>query len=170
MEKIRPETLQLQRVNLVSLINQAVKGATLAYEEQGLNFIVELAENELILDLDEDRINQVLDNLISNAVKFTDHGGTITVICQKTNDAKINDSVIDTGAGIAQDKLPLVFERFYQAHHDTATFREVTGLGLAIVRQIVEAHAGRVQVESEVCKGSKFSFTLPYLEGQSSGI
>jgi signal transduction histidine kinase len=170
MEKIRPQTLQLQTVNLVNLIEQAVKGATLAYDDQGINFVIDVSDSELTLDIDEDRINQILDNLISNAVKFTDHGGTITVTCQKTKNAEIYVSVEDTGAGIAPDKLPLVFERFYQAHRDSATFREGTGLGLAIVRQIVEAHAGTVHVESEVGKGSKFSFTLPYLEGQPSGI
>lgn len=170
MEKIRPQTLQRQSVNLVNLIEQAVKGATLAYDDQGIDFVIDVSDSELILDIDEDRINQVLDNLISNAVKFTKRGGTITVTCQKTDNAQINVSVIDTGAGIASDKLPLVFERFYQAHRDTSTYREGTGLGLAIVRQIVEAHAGTVHVESEVGKGSTFSFTLPYLEGQSSGI
>lgn len=170
MEKIRPETLQTQEINLISLIEQAVKGATLAYDDSGIKFVMDVSDNEINLNLDEDRINQVLDNLISNAVKFTERGGCITVSCQKTKNAEINVSIMDTGAGIEPDKLSLVFERFYQAHNDAATFREGTGLGLAIVRQIVEAHAGVVHVMSEVGKGSTFSFTLPYLEGQTSGI
>jgi two-component system phosphate regulon sensor histidine kinase PhoR len=107
---------------------------------------------------DKDRIEQVMINLVHNAIKFTPAGGTISLSSKKNNDS-ILFSVADTGIGIAGQDLTRVFERFYKA--DKARTGRGTGLGLSIAKQIVEAHGGRIWVESNLGKGSTFYFTLP---------
>jgi signal transduction histidine kinase len=108
---------------------------------------------------DHDRILQVFENLIGNAIKFTAPGGRIAIGAARA-DHEIVFRIADTGCGIAPDALPHVFERFWQA---TKSDRRGAGLGLAIVRGIVEAHGGRVWVESTLGEGTTFSFALPDL-------
>lgn len=106
------------------------------------------------------RIEHVLINLISNAIKFTPHGGQVTISAQ-TTDRSIVFCVADTGSGIPPDALPRIFDKFYQVHTSTETGLKGTGLGLAIVKHLVELHGGDVYVESEMDKGSRFYFRLP---------
>lgn len=110
---------------------------------------------------DETRTEQVLANLLENAVKYGREGGTVTVGAREDNDGKIEVFVQDDGPGIPADSLERVFERFYRV--DKARSREQggTGLGLSIVKHIVQAHGGRVWVESAPGQGAKFCFTLP---------
>jgi len=105
---------------------------------------------------DQDRVVQMVVNLVANALRFTPSGGSVTVRVLATR-ADLQVLVEDTGSGIRSDLLPHVFERFRQAHSG----RGGTGLGLAIVRAMAEAHGGRVTVESEEGKGSRFTITLP---------
>jgi signal transduction histidine kinase len=105
---------------------------------------------------DQDRVVQMLVNLVANALRFTPSGGSVTVRVHAT-DTDVQVLVEDTGAGIRAELLPHVFERFRQAHSG----RGGTGLGLAIVRAMAEAHGGRVTVESEEGRGSRFTITLP---------
>jgi signal transduction histidine kinase len=106
---------------------------------------------------DSSRIQQVLSNLVGNAVKFTPRAGRITV-CAEQIDSEVRFGVIDTGPGIPTEQLPHIFGRFWQAK--TSDHRGI-GLGLAIAKGIVEAHNGRIWVESHVGLGSTFYFTLP---------
>ncbi|HLO01246.1 MAG TPA: ATP-binding protein, partial [Pyrinomonadaceae bacterium] len=109
---------------------------------------------------DERKIKQILLNLLSNAVKFTPEGGRITITANKTeNGAEI--SVSDTGIGIPPAERPTIFEEFRQVGGDYAHKKEGTGLGLTLAKKFVELHGGKIWVESEVGKGSTFSFTLP---------
>jgi signal transduction histidine kinase len=110
----------------------------------------------LLLRLDHERIFQVLANLVSNAIKFTDEGGTISLRVASVG-SEVRFSVTDTGAGIAGDHLESIFERFWQVSPGD---RRGLGLGLFISRCIVEAHGGRIWTESEVGKGSTFYFVL----------
>jgi two-component system, OmpR family, phosphate regulon sensor histidine kinase PhoR len=111
--------------------------------------------------VDPDRVQQVVTNLVHNAIKFTPTGGTIRVSAgTETNPDEVLVKVQDTGAGIAPDDLPRIFERFYKA--DRARSGGGAGLGLAIAKHIVQAHGGRIWVESTLGKGSAFYFTLPY--------
>ena len=109
---------------------------------------------------DERKIKQILLNLLSNAVKFTPEGGRISITANKTeNGAEI--SVSDTGIGIAPEDQPKIFEEFRQVGGDYAHKKEGTGLGLTLAKKFVELHGGKIWVESELGKGSTFSFTLP---------
>jgi signal transduction histidine kinase len=109
---------------------------------------------------DERKIKQILLNLLSNAVKFTPEGGRITISANKTeNGAEI--SVSDTGIGIPPSEQPTIFEEFRQVGGDYAHKKEGTGLGLTLAKKFVELHGGKIWVESEVGKGSTFTFTLP---------
>lgn len=115
--------------------------------------------------IDEGRIQQVLDNLLNNALKFTPQGGRITVgtSLRKETDGSdsVQVSVSDTGEGIPTKDLERIFERFYQSPRKDGSSRQGTGLGLAICRYIVEYHKGDIWVESVVGTGSSFYFTLP---------
>ncbi len=109
---------------------------------------------------DERKIKQILLNLLSNAVKFTPEGGRIGINAQQANGA-VEISVSDTGIGIAPEDQPKIFEEFRQVGADYAHKSEGTGLGLTLAKKFVELHGGRIWVESEIGKGSKFTFTLP---------
>ena len=112
------------------------------------------------IEADKDRIGQVIENLLSNALKFSPQGGEITVSVEEANDgAEI--SVVDTGIGISKKDLPHIFEKFYRAENVSIQAIGGTGLGLGIAKYIVESHGGKIWAESEVGKGSSFSFTLP---------
>ena len=105
-------------------------------------------------------MKQILVNLLSNAVKFTPEGGQIRVEA-RLGDSAVFVSVTDTGIGIAKEDQEAIFEEFRQVGSNYAHKREGTGLGLTLTRKFVEVHGGKIWVESEVGKGSKFTFTLP---------
>src|SRR5690606_8715931 len=111
--------------------------------------------------VDQDKINQVLDNLISNAIKYTPGKGTINIEAKLNANQMVEVSISDTGIGIPKKDLDRIFERFYRV--DKARSRRLggTGLGLAIAQEIVRAHEGNIWIESEYQKGTTVSFTLP---------
>jgi PAS domain S-box-containing protein len=111
------------------------------------------------------RFKQILFNLLSNAVKFTPEHGRVTVECSASPE-RIEIAVSDTGVGIPLEEQQSIFEEFHQAGPTTRGVKEGTGLGLAITRRIVELHGGRISVESEPGKGSRFMFTLPVRPGE----
>ncbi|HTL70404.1 MAG TPA: ATP-binding protein, partial [Candidatus Eisenbacteria bacterium] len=111
------------------------------------------------IPMDSDKIVQVLNNLIGNAVKFTPSGGKITVKSGWHDQAKVAVSVSDTGVGIAPENVSKLFGRFEQFGDQQGI--SGTGLGLSIAKDIVEKHGGEITVQSELKKGSKFTFTLP---------
>ncbi len=113
------------------------------------------------VEADANKIIQVLVNLVSNAIKFTPAKGTISVEAERFEDKEIKILVQDTGIGIPAEELQKVFERFYQVRSSQGTEVKGTGIGLTITKEIVELHGGKIWVESEVGKGTKFIFTLP---------
>ena len=115
---------------------------------------------------DRDRMSQVLENLISNALRFTPAGGSVTVRVARHGAHEVVCSVADTGVGIAPDELPHLFERFWQARRYR---RGGAGLGLAIARGVVEAHGSALAVESEPGRGSVFSFVLDAQPANAAG-
>lgn len=115
---------------------------------------------------DEDRINEVLGNLISNAFKFTQRGGRVALEVE-SHDNRVSITVSDTGAGISGEQLPHIFDKFFQADNQAQAATKGTGLGLAIAKEIVEAHGGRITVESAVGQGTTFVVILP---AEPSGV
>lgn len=109
---------------------------------------------------DADRINEVLGNLLSNAFKFTSGGESVTLGIEAV-DNDVHIDVHDSGAGIAPEQLPRIFEKFYQASNQTSAADAGTGLGLAIAKQIVLAHSGTITATSELGMGTTFHITLP---------
>ncbi len=125
------------------------------------------AEDQAMIVGDRDRLKQVLINLVDNAIKYTPQGGEVTLSLTK-DDEWVKISVRDTGIGIAPDHMPNLFDRFYRV--DKARSRDAggTGLGLAIAKSVVDAHNGKIQVESELGKGSTFTVWLPLPETKSA--
>ncbi len=113
---------------------------------------------------DERKIRQVVLNLLSNAIKFTPEGGRIEVWAAPV-DGSVEVSVSDTGVGIAPEDKDAVFEEFRQVGTSAAR-QEGTGLGMALCRRFVELHGGRIRVQSEVGRGSTFTFTIPVRRGE----
>ena len=109
---------------------------------------------------DADRMNEVMGNLLSNAFKFTERGGSVELLADATGDT-VHIDVRDTGVGIPPGELPQVFEKFFQAGNQEQAAHKGTGLGLAIARQIVEAHGGMITAESTPGVGTTFSLTMP---------
>jgi two-component system sensor histidine kinase GlrK len=125
------------------------------------------------LAIDERRILQVLNNLLSNAVKFTPPGGKITLTALQRHLGTIQKGwlevrIADTGSGIPADEVERIFDRFYQSAYHRKHNPQGTGLGLAIARHIVEAHGGKMWVESQIGVGSTFIFILPYDEDRAA--
>jgi signal transduction histidine kinase len=143
--------------NPAALVREAVESFRQAAAGKGIDLRCEVADGLGPTAFDYGRILQVFANLLSNALKFTPRGGTI-VIRAARDEGGVEFSVEDDGVGIAAEAQTAVFERFWQA---SATDRRGTGLGLYISRSLVEAHGGRIWVESTLGHGSTFRFTIP---------
>ena len=133
------------------------------------NFEIQLREKHLdgqvtgdaaIVPIDRDRMQQVITNLVSNSIKYTNDGGTVRVIIEDTNDSGIIH-VEDSGIGIPQENLKRIFERFYRTDKSRNRKTGGAGIGLTIAKAIVQAHKGKLTVESEEGKGSRFTVVLP---------
>jgi len=154
----------MQPVNLGEIIDRAVNATSCLWQTSGLQLIKQVPHELPKVKGDPARLLQVLINLISNAVKFTNQGSiTITAAQQFSPEggAQIIVSVIDTGIGIAPENREKVFEKFKQVGEVMTDKPQGTGLGLPICQQIIEHHEGRIWVESELAVGSNFSFALP---------
>jgi len=155
--------LKLERVktNIVELITHAVEPFRLQAQSSKVELNLELASSLPPIELDVDRITQVIRNLLSNALRHTPEGGQVIVTCKSNKPHELLTTVSDTGEGIVPDDLPYVFDRFYRADKSRSRSSGGSGIGLAIVKQLVEAHGGKVWVESQPGRGALFGFTLP---------
>ena len=156
----------MEPVSLAEVIDRATAATSSLFEQKGLRLVTDVTPGLPVVTGDSDRLIQVVINLISNAVKFTDAG---SVTCRAVRrGGEIVVSIVDTGMGIAPVDQPKVFERFKQVGDTLTDKPKGTGLGLPICREIVEHHGGRVWVESELGKGSVFSFSIPVPDAQIS--
>jgi signal transduction histidine kinase len=152
--------LDLKDVELEHIVTAAVESARPAATAAGITVNEEVADATPVVYGDPVRLGQVCDNLISNAIKFTPKGGTVTVSLAKSEtDAVI--TVRDTGMGIAASELDQLFSRFFRASTATRNAVPGVGLGLTITKAIVTAHHGQMGVSSEEGVGTEFSVTLP---------
>ncbi|MHB1357382.1 MAG: HAMP domain-containing sensor histidine kinase [Anaerolineae bacterium] len=150
--------LGLTSVVVADIIQPVLERLQPQAERADVTTLTELPDGLPTVLADTDRIQRALANLVHNAIKFTLPGGHVLITAQQVN-AEVHIAVCDTGVGIAPDLLPRVFERFFKA--DKARSGGGTGLGLAIAKHIVQAHRGRIWVESKVGVGSTFTFSLP---------
>ena len=149
----------MDSLEISEVIDRAFAATSALFEQKGLEPIKAIAVDLPKIQGDKDRLIQVVINLISNAVKFTDKG---CITCQvQQHDQSIVVSVTDQGVGISESDQPKVFEKFKQVGDTLTDKPQGTGLGLPISREIVEYHGGKIWVESELGKGSTFSFSLP---------
>jgi signal transduction histidine kinase len=157
--------LRLERrpVAPADVVNKATEAARAQAAAKGIALQVDLPEGLPLVDVDSQRIGQVLGNLLSNALTHTPSGGKVVITAQaRQSDVELR--VGDTGEGISPEHLPYIFERFYRADKSRSRATGGTGLGLSIARQLVEAHGGRISVASQAGRGTTFTFTLPVAE------
>ncbi|ANB61579.1 sensory box protein [Anoxybacillus amylolyticus] len=152
-------TLNLEEVQLRPYIDRVIRKFQGLAKEKGVDLSAEF-RTEVEVVIDPDRIEQVLTNLIDNALRHTDEQGSVKVTVE-INGNSVVVHVQDSGSGIPEDDLPFVFERFYKADKARTRGRSGTGLGLAIAKNIVEAHKGTITVHSKLGEGTTFTFTLP---------
>jgi two-component system phosphate regulon sensor histidine kinase PhoR len=155
--------LEVDRLSASQLVQSCVETTQRVANEKHLRFSINLPQCLPDVAADRRRIAEVLQNLLDNAIQYTPAGGEI-VVSASAGGQEVTFTVSDTGIGIPQVDQPRIFERFYRV--DVARSREVggTGLGLSIAKHLVEAHGGRIWVESEVGRGSQFHFTVPVFQ------
>jgi two-component system, OmpR family, sensor histidine kinase BaeS len=152
--------LQRESVQVAELVGHTVASREMALRASGLELRIEIPEELPPVLADPQRIGQVLSNILLNAIRHTPEGGTITITAREL-EGSVEIAVSDTGTGIPEEQLPLVFDRFHRV--DPSRSRETggSGLGLTIARLLVESHGGRIVAENNFEGGSRFSFTLP---------
>jgi methanogenic corrinoid protein MtbC1/two-component sensor histidine kinase len=153
--------IRLERVELEPIIRQCVEILRIGSSRH--NFQLEIAENLPPARTDRDKLIQILNNIIGNAIKYSSKGGTISIKVNygAANPETLELAVSDEGVGISPDEVPHIFEKFYRVRNSSTKQVKGIGLGLAITRNLVELLGGRIWVESELGKGSTFFFSLP---------
>lgn len=163
LAKLEAGHFQLNKTDVLlsDFLNRAVYKFNNLANEAGIKLVLEdQVPAGQVFTLDPDRIEQVMTNLIDNAIRHTKKGGTVDVKAEMLKKG-LAVSVTDTGVGIAKEDLPFVFERFYKADKARTRGKSGTGLGLAIAKNIVEAHGGEIHVNSKIGEGTTFHFFLP---------
>lgn len=157
--------MRMEKVNLLSLAKQVLRGLQPQAEKASIVLNRDIFSPSPLLYADPQRIMQVLNNLLVNAIKFTPPGGSVTLRARPYDEHFVLISVQDTGYGIAPEDRAHIFERFYQANHHLQSRMGGNGLGLSIAKLIVEQHGGQINFESAVNEGTTFYFTVPlYIE------
>lgn len=163
--------------DIVGYVRRTAESFGSLADRRGIQFVVTCPVGAIRVRFDGDQMDKVFSNLLGNAFKFTDTGGSVElkVWSDSTNDSNgsIGNAVIavsDTGRGIAPDFLPRVFDRFFQVDDSVRREHEGAGIGLALTKELVELHGGRISVESEPGKGSTFTIRLPVATGESKPL
>jgi len=161
ISKIEAQKVSLWRksLNLCDLVQRVKKSFEQQAEKMNVQLKTDLPDKSIVLFADEDKVMQIFHNLLSNAVRYTEAGGEISIRVEEKEE-EVLCSVSDTGIGITKENLPKLFSKFEQIGRVEGPGYKGTGLGLAIVKGLVEKHGGTIGVESELGKGSNFWFTL----------
>jgi two-component system CheB/CheR fusion protein len=146
--------------NVVEIIEEITLSVAEYMQEKGISLQFDTDVEEKIISMDADKIERIMLNLLSNAIKFTEENGSIYVNIKDKGET-IVVSVRDTGIGIPEDKLSIIFERFRQVNSSLARSHEGSGIGLSLVKNLVELHGGSISVNSDYGIGAEFIFTLP---------
>lgn len=158
--------IKQEEVHFRSLARQTIRSLQPQAEKAEIELCQDLPSDLPTLYVDPQRMKQVLSNLVTNAIKFTPPGGTITVGAQRRNEQFVAVSVTDTGYGIPVEDRQHVFERFYQSNHRQQSRMGGYGLGLSIARLIVEQHGGTISFDTVINQGTTFTFTVPVYHGE----
>jgi PAS domain S-box-containing protein len=163
LSKIEAGQMELQEttVNVKRAIERCIRVVATRAEDNGLKLVTDLPGSLPLITADERKLKQILINLISNAVKFTEAGGTITVGAVAGANGGVTIRVIDSGIGIAPEDLPKVFRPFEQVDNSLSRTHEGTGLGLPLTKSLVELHDGTLELESELGAGTTATVKLP---------
>jgi len=157
---LRPIQLNRTEIGLERVIRACVANFEPMAARQKITLTAEIPNNLPRLRADEDRLIQVLTNLLDNAFKFTPRGGSITIRVSE-DDQNVYIAVMDTGMGISPEELPHIFQQFYSGDKSRPPEKRGMGLGLTICREIIMAHQGQIRVESQPGTGARFTFSLP---------
>ncbi|WP_124727043.1 sensor histidine kinase [Staphylospora marina] len=153
--------LEKRPTDVVSLLRRIMERVSHDAENKKVSLGLEVPDEPLVMEADPHRLTQVLLNLLVNAVRYTPEQGAVTVSVRKTDTEQVEIRVADTGIGIEPEHLPHVFNRFYRTDKARSRHSGGSGLGLAIARELVLAHGGTIDVESEPGKGTTFTVRLP---------
>lgn len=157
----RRATMNYEYVDLVDLVHMVTFTLLPLAQAKGQTMDERVEPDVPIIQADWEKLRRILENLVSNAVKFTKRGGSIHVGAELAADGTVRIFVTDTGVGISPEDLPMIFDRFMQADRSAGRRYRGSGLGLSVVRELVDMHGGRVEVQSELKVGSTFSVFLP---------
>jgi signal transduction histidine kinase/DNA-binding response OmpR family regulator len=153
--------LKTSKANIVSF----VKGITMSFESvaerKDITLKVKSSNDEIEIYFDKEKMTKILTNLLSNAFKFTQAGGQITVTINESDTKLVEIKVRDTGVGIAKEEVPKLFDRFYQVDSSPTREHEGTGIGLALIKELVELHKGTISVDSKLGEWTEFVIELP---------
>lgn len=153
-------TLELRKCDIVKLVENIVKISKTYTDKKGIDISFKSEVNKKILSLDIDKVEKIILNILSNAIKFTDTGGKIDINLYMQNE-QVCISIKDTGIGIPKDKTEVIFENFEQLDTTLSRGCEGTGMGLSVVKKLANLNNIKINVESELNKGSEFIITLP---------
>jgi PAS domain S-box-containing protein len=160
--------LEVHPMRIQDAVWDVVESLRAQIEAKGLALRVEVPDNLPLVQGDRDRLTQVLNNLLSNACRYTPRGEVAIVVSEMPGVLRVD--VSDTGIGIEREDQSRIWDRFFRAAHPVVEEAGGTGLGLAIVRMFVEMHSGRIWLDSEPGRGSTFTFILPTIETEESGV
>jgi len=161
--------IQTNNYDIVSIVENITLSVAQYIENRNISLVFDTNAEEKIMAFDPDKMERIILNLLANAVKFTPEGGEIAVTITDQEDT-VSISVKDTGIGIPEDKLKVIFERFRQVDKTLSRNREGSGIGLSLVKSLIELHDGTIDLSSEYGKGSEFIITLPVKFVQDSFI
>ena len=153
-------TLYKYDISVIPFITRIANKFTQVARESNVDLLLDFSEAELWAELDADRIEQVVTNLIDNAIRHTPDRGRVTVHVERYGDM-FKTTVSDTGDGISEEDLPFIFERFYKVDKARTRGKGGTGLGLAIAKNIIDSHGGVITATRGVEKGTVMTVTLP---------
>ena len=163
LSRIESKEFQLKReiISLSGFVDDVIDFVKEPAEKKRISISRDEIPSSLSVEADRNHLEQVLINLLDNAIKYTPEGGSIIISAIEKDQREIQFSINDNGIGIPKEDIPRIFERFYRVDKGRSQELGGTGLGLSIVKHLVQAHGGKVWVESQIGKGSTFYFTLP---------
>jgi len=156
-------------IEINQLIPELIEHQEVQAEEKTINLEVDLSEEELLIYGHPDSFKEIFQNLLSNALRYTKENGIIKIVTRDLGD-KIELSIKDTGIGITADDIPKVFDEFFRSENAKKEMKFGTGLGLSIVKQIIENYGGKINVQSTLGEGTRFSIIFPKQKNKNIDI